>query len=351
MNKKKISYKGKKVHVGIDVHKKTYAVTAICDGEAVKRDTMQASPAGLVAYLKRCFKDAGVFTVYEAGFSGFALHRVLVEAGIENIVVNPASIEVAANDKVKTDRRDSKKMAEQLAAGRLQAVYVPGREQELKRQLTRTREQIVGHRARVAHQIKSKLHYFGLIPATAPNKPLSNRILKEIEKLELAQELRVVLRLLIAQWRFLTLQLLEVRKALQEQAGCDDALEKVYRSVPGIGLIGARVLANELGDLSKRFDNERELFKFTGLTPTEHSSGESVRRGHISRQGSPRVRHVLVEAAWWAIGADPALKEAFERIAAHRGKKRAIVAIARKLIGRIRACFNASTLYELGVCM
>src|ERR1017187_10935998 len=69
--------------------------------------------------LRRCFPGAIIHSVYEAGFSGFALHRVLVQNGVENIVVNPASIEVAANDKVKTDRRDSRKLAEQLFARRL----------------------------------------------------------------------------------------------------------------------------------------------------------------------------------------------------------------------------------------
>jgi transposase len=351
MKAKKISYQGKKVYVGIDVHKKTYAVTVRCEGHVVKRDTLQASPQGLVEYLRRYFESAEIFSAYEAGFSGFGLHRVLNQGGIQNIVVNAASIEIAANDRVKTDRRDSGKISEQLEHGRLKGIFVPEPAQELRRQVSRTREQIVSTRARVAQQIKSKLHYFGLIPPAAPNRALCNRVLKEIEKLEVPQELSLSLRFLIAQWRFLTLQLVELRKQLYAQAKVDEGLEKIYRSVPGIGLIGARVLANELGDLSKRFDNERELFKYTGLTPTEHSSGETVRRGHISRQGSARIRHILVEAAWWSVGVDPVLKESFERIATTRGKKRAIVAIARKLIGRIRACFKAETTYKLGVCI
>src|ERR1700682_926197 len=121
----RIDYQGKIIYLGIDVHKRTYSVTVICDGLIVKRDTIAASPVGLVAYLKRCFPGARIHSAYEAGFSGFTLHRILVQNGVENIVVNPASIEVAANDKVKTDQRDSKKLAEQLFAGRLKAIYVP----------------------------------------------------------------------------------------------------------------------------------------------------------------------------------------------------------------------------------
>ena len=146
----------------------------------------------------------------------------------------------------------------------------------------------------------------------------------------------------------MTGQIKEIEKKLVEQASQDDS-EKVYRSVPGIGPVSSRVLSNELGDLSKRFENERSLFSFTGLTPSEHSSGDSIHKGHISRQGSSRIRKYLIEIAWRAIEQDPALKQIFERIAKTRGKKRAIVGIARKLIGRIRACFRQGCVYQLGV--
>jgi transposase len=346
----RIDYQDKIIYLGIDVHKRTYSVTVICEGLIVKRDTIAASPAGLVAYLRRCFPGARIRSAYEAGFSGFVLHRILVQNGVENIVVNPASIEVAANDKVKTDQRDSKKLAEQLCAGRLKAIFVPEPEQELRRQLTRTREQIVRQRARLANQIKSKLYYFGVFGDALTDRVVSERSLRQIEGLNLGEELAFALRLLIAQWRFLTLQLGELRQTLRGQARADAALEPIYRSAPGIGACGARILANEIGNPAQRFHNERELFKFTGLTPTEHSSGESVRRGHISRQGAARIRHVLVEAAWRAVVVDPALRIAFEQLAARCGKKRAIVAMARKLIGRLRACFKTGTLYECGVC-
>jgi transposase len=349
MSKANISYQGKKIYVGIDVHKKTYAVTVICGREIVKRDSLLASPEGLVQYLKKFFKGARIFTVYEAGFSGFRLHRVLTQSGIKNILINPASLETAANDKVKNDRRDSKKLAEQLSDGRLKGIYVPTEAEELRRAITRTREQVVNHRVQVGNQIKSKLHYFGIIHAEEKNRKISRRYLIELEKAGFPEELAYSIKILIEQWKFFSMQLLELRRELRKQAKVDSKLEEIYRSVPGVGPISARVFANELGDLSQRFSNERELFKYTGLTPSEHSSGETVHRGEISRQGSPRVRHMLTEVAWRAVAVDPALKEIFLRIAATRGKKRAIVAIARKLIGRIRACFRMQTVYALGM--
>jgi transposase len=346
MTDRHLSYIGRIVYVGVDVHKETYTVTCVCNKQIVKTATVQADPAGLAASLLRWFPGATLYSAYEAGFSAFVLHRALTTAGITNIVVNPASVAVAANDKVKTDRRDAKKLAIDLADGRLRGIYVPTEEEELARLLPRTRAQIVEHRATIARQIKAKLHQFGLI-APSSRRMISNRYLREIAAWSLPPDLRVSLTLLAEQWRFATRQLIEIRRLLREQAAAQAELEKVYRSVPGIGAVVARTLATELGDMT-RFANERALFSYTGLTPSEYSSGPSVRRGHISRQGSGRVRHLLIETAWRALPRDKVLQDIFDRIAATRGKKRAIVAIARRLTGRIRACFRQGTTYAVG---
>jgi transposase len=328
------------------VHKETYTVTCVCHTQIVKTATVQAEPAGLAASWLRWFPGATLYAAYEAGFSAFVLHRALTTAGITNIVVNPASVAVAAHEKVKTDRRDAKKLAIDWADGRLRGLYVPTEEEELARLLPRTRAQIVEHRATIARQIKAKLHQFGLI-APSSRRLISNRYLREIAAWSLPPDLRVSLTLLAEQWRFATRQLIEIRRLLREQAAAQAELEKVYRRVPGIGAVVARTLATELGDMT-RFANERALCSSTGLTPSAYSSGPSVRRGHISRQGSGRVRHLLIETAWRALPRDKVLQEMFDRIAATRGKKRAIVAIARRLTGRIRACFRQGTTYAVG---
>jgi transposase len=90
------------------------------------------------------------------------------------------------------------------------------------------------------------------------------------------------------------------------------------------------------------------LFSYTGLTPSEHSSGDSIRRGSITKQGNRQVRAILIEVAWRAMEKDNNLATFFARISARSGSKRAIVAVARKLIGRIRAAFRHNTLYQVG---
>ena len=343
-----INYKGEKVFIGIDVHKKTYTFTATCGGVIVKTATVPANPKQFIEGIEKWFNGAELHSVYEAGFSGFRLHRILEAAGIKNRVINPASLEIAAKDKVKNDRRDSKKLSEQLSVGRLKGINIPTEQEERARLITRTREQILKERNRTGHRIKSRLHYFGIMDAN-DDRVTSEKFLCELEAQELSMELKYSLNLLISHWRFLSQQLDDIKTEMKAQSFEDSYNEGIYQSVPGVGDVSARILSNELGDLSKRFSNQNSLFQFVGLTPSQYSSGENQRMGNIDRQGSARVRKILVECAWRAIDMDGALRESFDRIASTRGKKRAIVAIARKLIGRIRACFVQQCEYTVGL--
>ena len=124
-----------------------------------------------------------------------------------------------------------------------------------------------------------------------------------------------------------------------------DVKNKIYRSIPGYGFQTVRVVSTELGDM-KQFSNERTLFSFIGLTPSERSSGETERKGHISRQGSARLRCVLVEAAWSAVRCDEYWRLQYQRLAIRLGGKRAIVAVARRLIGLARALMRNNDLYQ-----
>ena len=140
---KELSYFGKDVFIGIDVHKKTYVVVARVEGEVVKKWTTAAPPQALAQQLLKYFAGANIKTAYEAGFSGFVLHRELEKNGIHNLVVNAAGIEIAANDRVKTDKRDALKLASLLEVNRLKGIRVPSELEETRRMLSRTRQQLV----------------------------------------------------------------------------------------------------------------------------------------------------------------------------------------------------------------
>lgn len=342
-------YTSKTVYLGIDVHKSTYSVTAICEKTVIKKATLSADPEKLVAFCHNFFPNASIQSAYEAGFSGFSLHRTLEKNGIKNLVVHASGLEIASGNKVKTDKRDSLKIASHLEAGRLKGIQVPSVELEEKRAVTRMRNSLSDHKVAVGNQIKSFLHHHGIFHL-ARNQKVSSKWVQSLKEISIREGLRFALDHLIDVWQQLHLKILNCNEQMKKQAAIDAALETTYRSVPGIGPIAARVLANELGDMS-HFANERQLFSYLGLTPSEYSSGEHVRRGHISRQGKPIIRKILVQTAWRAIKNEGQLKEAYDRISTKSGGRRAIVAIARRLIGHIRACFFKKCLYNVSISL
>jgi transposase len=336
-------YTGKNIYVGMDVHKKTYSVTVMCEGVVIKRDTLKADPQGLIIYLKKRFGSGKIKTAYEAGFCGFYLHRTLEAAGIENIVVHAAGIETS-NSRVKTDKRDSLKIAAHLSEGKLRSVYIPTEEQEDNRTVTRLRNTFSKERARIANQIKSLLFLHGLIPAD-DKKKVCLKWIKSLSQLELTPGVKFTIEAFSEMWLKFDAKIKEIDKEIKKQAIKDKAIDAMYQAASGIGPTSARVLANELGNL-QQFKNAGQLFSYIGFTPSEHSSGEHTRQGHITKQGKPIVRKILVQAAWVAIRHDKELQAIYERIATKSGAKRAIVAIARRLIGRIRACFRTGEVYK-----
>lgn len=347
----KRDHTGKVVYMGIDVHKKTYTCVSIYENEIVKRDTMPANPEGLVNYMNKFFPGARIKSAYEAGFSGFHLHRLLIENGIRNSVVHPASIEVSSRDRVKTDKRDAKKIAVQLSAQRLRGVFVPTIEQEAKRSVSRMRANFWKVRQQTGGRLKSLLFTQGLIEGDdetmLTKKWIENKLL-EIQEKKYPSDFYYCVNEYAKEWIRLGERIKEIEEQFKIQAKGEKAIEAIYESVPGIGLIHARQLANELGDM-RQFRNEKQLFSYTGLTPSEYSSGEHTRQGHISRQGRPVLRKILVEASWVAIRKDPNLREIYDRIAHRSGGKKAIVAVARRLIGRIRSCLLTGTPYEINM--
>jgi transposase len=257
------SYDGEPIYVGIDVHKRTYTVVARVGQTIMKKWTTIANPVELAGQLRKYFPGGIIHSVYEAGFSGLVLHRELVEQGIDNMVVHAAAVEVAAHNRVKTDKRDADKLSAQLAAGRLRGIAVVSVAQEQRRMLSRTREQLVAHRAALKNQIRMKAHQWGLI-APEDRREMSHAMVSELLERAPSVEFTLTVTALHQVWQSIDQQIEQLEVQLKQQAQ-QEALDATYRSVPGVGAISARVLANELGDLSS-FANERQLFGYTGFT-------------------------------------------------------------------------------------
>ena len=206
------------------------------------------------------------------------------------------------------------------------------------------REKLVKDRTRIGVQIKSFINLSGISNKNSERR-VCKKFIQDILNVEDTSEIIFYLQTMAKRWISTDEEISQVEKKLLLQANLQPDLERIYRSAPGIGAKTSRILINELGDMSQ-FKNERSLFSFTGLTPQEYSSGEHIRQGHISRQGRAILRKILVQAAWAAVRKDSELKRVFEKISARAGKKRAIVAIARRLIGHLRACLRKKEEYS-----
>jgi transposase len=137
----------------------------------------------------------------------------------------------------------------------------------------------------------------------------------------------------LEEYEFLTGQIVKQTKLLRSLAETDRYRSQVQllRTIPGIGLIAAMELLLELGDLH-RFRQGDQLAAYVGLTPSQHSSADKVRMGRITRSGKDALRGTLIEAAWRFLAKDPGIRSIYDRLKLRAGAKRAVVAVARRLL-------------------
>jgi transposase len=345
----KIAVRGKEVFVGIDVHKESWQVTAQVEGEEVFHGRIASEYRVLRRVLDR-FQGNKVKVAYEAGPCGFGLYDQLREDGVEVIVVPPSLIPIESGNKVKTDKRDSRKLAKLLGSNLLKRVYVLTEEDRAERELLRTRRQILEHRNDVARQIRSKLLFYGIRPPFSVKAGWSQGFVRWLKEFPCEWEvLRVSFQNLIELYEYLTRQLVGMNRKVLELSRSDKygGRVKLLRSVPGIGILIAMEILVELQEM-ERFQRADELASYIGLTPSEFSTGQYVRQGRITRCGNKRVRTCLVEASWILIQKDPGIRMKYDRLKQRKGAKRAIIAIARHLIIRIRRILLDQEPYVVG---
>ena len=344
-------FKGKNIYVGIDVHKSTWTVTAICEAEIVYDATITAEFGRLDMILNR-FSQGKVHTVYEAGCFGYQLHDCLVAKGYDS-TVTPPSLVPRIGGNVKTDRRDSKKLAGMLVSGFLKRVYVLTPEERANRELIRTRNQIERHRKRLQSQIKAKLLLYDVEkPKWLKDKKWTQKYLDWLEGITWKYEsLKISMTYLLDLFRYLDQQYRELTHKIKELSQTEKYHDRVriLTSVPGIGVFTAMTILVELQDM-ERFKNADEIASFLGLTPSQYSSSDRVRLGHITRCGNVHVRKALIESSWTLIRYDIAMKNKYDRLRQQVGNgKKAIVGIARTLAIRIRRLLLNRQEYALGV--
>ena len=187
---KQLDFTDINLFIGIDVHKKSWAVTIRTAEIVLKTFTMNPSPKELSRYLDKHYPKAYYHSVYEAGFCGFWIHRELTSLGINNIVTNPADVPTRHKEKRRrTDKIDSRKLARELANGSLGSIYIPTKEQESIKAIARRRYQIRKRNTQIKNRIKQFLHNRGIeIPNQEEVSHWSGRFIHWLEILQFQQD-------------------------------------------------------------------------------------------------------------------------------------------------------------------
>lgn len=335
-SKQKEIFKGEKIFVGIDMHKRSWHITIRTKSIELFNGSIPGRWEALRKLLHR-YKTENIYTVYEAGYFGFWLHDHLIKYGVNCLVTPPSLVPQQYGNRVKTDRRDSSKLAHLLAKGFLKSVWVPSVEERFHRQVIRRRRQLVGDRVRVQNRIKSELYFYG-VDLPTPRGKWSQVYFANLQRIKFQNPwMQASFNRLLEQYEFLCCQIDKQTKLLRKLAQLPLYHQRVgvLCTIPGIGLISAMEILLELQDVS-RFRRAEQLAAYVGLTPSQYSSADKIRMGRITGIGKNSVRATLVESAWKLISKDKSMRIKYEQIKARAGAKRAIVAVSRKLLLRTR---------------
>jgi len=328
------------VFAGLDVDKKSMSVVFADHQGAMRALRMAYRAEPLVNYVRKHFAGQRVAFAYEAGPTGFGLHDELVRQAYTCVVAAPSKVPRAPGERVKTNRLDSRKLAESLRGGQLQGIHVPPPIYRDLRHLVQLRDTHVRQLTASKLRIKSLLLYEG-IPFPDPREKWTVRAMRELQTLPCSETVRFKLDDLLDTLHFHFQAAARATKQIRQHCLRDPQLQQsidLLLSLPGIGWIVASHLVARLGD-PQQIKNGKQIAGFLGIVSSEHSTGEKENRGEITRSGDSRLRNKLIQSAWTAIKKDPELRDFYRRIYQRHPKKvaarKAIVAVARKLTQRI----------------
>jgi transposase len=289
-------------YVGLDVHKETIAVAVAYPGrkKAESRGFIPNTTRALKKLVRRLDENGErLLFCYEAGPCGYEVFRLIVEMGHECQVVAPSKTPRKPGDRVKTDRRDARKLAEMLRSGDLTPVWVPDEEQESIRDLTRAREELKRVELQLKQRLAALLLRHGKKYTTGKSK-WTQRYYRWLADVRMEFPVQ---RIVLEEY------LDAVKQAEERVRGLDEEMRKALETwslkgvveslmaLRGVNLVTAMSVTAELGDIS-RFESPRQLMAFLGLVPSEGSSGGKTIRGGITKTGNRRVRRLFVEGAW-----------------------------------------------------
>jgi transposase len=292
----------KTLYIGLDVHKASISVTVAeegRDGAVTFVGTIPNTILAVTKLSKRLGKEGQRLEFcYEAGCCGYVIYRHLVGLGHGCMVVATSMIPRKPGERIKTDRRDSQKLAILHRSGELTRVWVPDEQHEAMRDLTRARVDASMQLMRARQQLLAFLLRHGRIYETGKHWTQRHRSWLAGQTFDQSAHQIVFQDYLEAVWAAQGRRdQLIGRIATLSEAWSMGGLVEALRSLRGLDFISAVTFVAAIGDLS-RFETARQLMAYLGLVPSEQSSGERIRRGGITKTGNGEARRMLIEAAW-----------------------------------------------------
>jgi transposase len=326
--------------LGVDFHKKSSYVTCMSEkGKIVLRRQFANSKDNWENLLGELHSNTRV--VVEATCNWYYLYE-LIENRFPVILAHPLRTRAIASARIKNDKVDSETLAHLLRADLIPASYIPPREIRDLRELLRYRISLIQAQTQMKNRIHAILSKNGLL------FPFSDVFGKKgIDWLK-SQSLRKVymdeINGYINLWESLHAQIEIVQKEISSKAQKDETVE-LLMSMPGVGEFSALLILSEIGNID-RFPSAEKLCSYAGLVPTVRSSGEHIKMGHISKQGSQYLRWIMVELAYHLVRGSDHFKEYYERVKFKKGSAVARVSVARKALKIIFYLLKTKTAFK-----
>lgn len=328
-------------NIGLDVHQRETQVCILPPEGAVSEHRLPTTRVRLTGYFAPLPPSR---ILLESSTESEWVAQLLEGLGHTVLVADPSFAPMyGRRRRSKTDRRDARALAEACASGVYRLAHrLSARQREVRLALA-VRQSLVRTRTRWINQVRGRLRAEGLRLARGTPTTFATRVQALALPAPLTSQLAPLLTLL----PMLTAAIAEADQQLGAWAD-QDPIARTLQSVPGIGPLTALAFVAALDDVT-RFPTAREVPAYLGLVPRERSSGEVVRRGRISKAGSPTVRWLLVEAAWRVLRSPApshaALRAWGERVAQRRGRRVAVVAVARRLARILYALWRDAGVY------
>lgn len=330
-----------KLCLGIDLHKDTLFVVALdpATGELLERRLKCKCREQIVQFFT-ALPSPMIVAIESVGFYRWLwdlLEPLLQARGDQLLLADATQCRALAGRRVKTDREDALNIAELLAAGRLPRAWAPPTDIAALRDVTRHRHYLSRQHAHVLHRVKSIMHQVNRPGPARLKAPGLLRYLKAqrdklpahfVEQLEMAGDELVLLERQLGH--------LDVRLKARLQEPAFAAATQRLMSFPGVKWVLAGTILAEVGDF-RRFDHRDGISRYAGLDPRSFRSDQTLRTGRLAKCGSRELRWALVQAAWVAVRCDEHYRRLWQRIRRRNDGKRAIIAIARRLLLAMRA--------------